>query len=179
MPIAGSDIVFRLSVVTGSAGDSTAQGDANQSLGKYISTTVAAETLHGLFDLVTGDDNAASDVEYRCIFVLNNHGSLTLESAVAWLSAETAGGCDAAISVDATGVTPKGQAGAQAKEVANESTAPTGETFSAPTSKATGISIGNIPAGQCQAIWLRRTATNSAALDNDSVTVRVEGDSPA
>jgi hypothetical protein len=46
--------------------------------------------------------------------------------------------------------------------VANEATAPTGVTFSAPADAASGLVLGNIPAGQHKAIWLRRTITAGA-----------------
>lgn len=178
MPIAASDIQYRYSVAA-AAGDTTA-GTAAGSLGDQISTTqITDATLHNLFDLITGDENAASEAEYRCMFVLNNHATLTWEDVVVWISGETAGGAVAAISVDTTGITPKGQASAQAKTVADENTAPASQTFSAPTTKATGLVIGDIPAGSCQAIWVRRTAQNSAALDLDGVVIRCEGDTAA
>lgn len=178
MAITASDILFKFSVAA-AAGDTTA-GTAAGSLGDQISTTqITDATLHNLFDVITGDENAASDVEYRCLFVHNNHATLTWENVVVWLSAETAGGASAAISVDTTGVTAKGAATAQAKTVADESTAPSGQTFTAPTTKGTGLSIGNIPAGSVAAIWIRRTAANSAALDTDGVTIRCEGDTAA
>lgn len=179
MAITSTDIKFKFSVKTGSAGNSTA-GSAAGSLGKYISTTeITDATLNNLFDDVTGDENAASDVEYRCIFVHNAHGSLTLQGAVVWLSAEVAGGAAAAIAVDGVAASAIGDSSAQADEVANESTAPSGESFSAPTSKGTGLSIGDLDAGECRAIWVRRTAANTAALDDDGVTIRVEGDTAA
>jgi len=179
MAIVAGDILFKFSVKTGSAGDSVG-GNAAGSLGKYISTTAITDaTLNNLFDDVSGDDNAASDVEYRAIFVHNNHASLTWESPTVWLSAETAGGADIAIALDDLGVTVKGSAGAQADEVADEDTAPSGESFSSPTTKGGGLVIANIPAASVAAIWVRRTATNSAALDNDDVTISVEGDTPA
>lgn len=178
MAIIASDILFKFSVAA-AAGDTTV-GTAAGSLGDQISTTAITDaTLHNLFDVVTGDENAASDVEYRCFFVHNNHATLTWENVVVWLSSETAGGASAAISVDTTGVTAKGSASAQAKTVADESTAPTSQTFSAPTTKGTGLSIGNIPAGSVAAIWIRRSAANTAALDLDGVVVRVEGDTAA
>lgn len=179
MAITAADIKFKFSVKTGSAGNSTA-GTAAGSLGKYISTTeITDATLHNLFDVVTGDENAASDVEYRCIFVHNAHATLTWQSPVVWLSAEVAGGCTAAIAVDGVAASAIGSASAQADEVANEGTAPTGESFSSPTTKGTGLALSDIPAGQCRAIWIRRTAANTAALDNDGVTIRVEGDTAA
>lgn len=179
MAITATDILFKYSVKTGAAGNSTA-GTAAGSLGKYISTTeITSATLHNLFDVVTGDENAASDVEYRCIFVHNAHASLTLENAVVWLSAEVAGGASVAIAVDGTAASAIGSASAQADEVADESTAPTGEAFSSPTTKGTGLSVGNLPAGQCRAIWIRRTAAATGAVDNDGATIRVEGDTAA
>lgn len=178
MAITATDILFKFSVAA-AAGDTTA-GTAATSLGDQISTTAITDaTLHNLFDVVTGDENAASEAEYRCIFVHNNHATLTWESVVVWLSAETGGGAVAAISVDTTGVTAKGSASAQAKTVANEDTAPASQTFTAPTTKATGLSIGSIAAGSVAGIWVRRTAANSAALDLDSVTIRCEGDTAA
>jgi hypothetical protein len=178
MAIAASDILFKFSV-TAAAGDTTA-GTAATSLGDQISTTqITDATLHNLFDVVTGTENAASEAEYRCIFVHNNHGSLTWENVVVWLSAEVGGGAAAAISVDTTGVTAKGSASAQAKSVANEDTAPSSQTFTSPTTKGTGLSIGNIPAGSVAAIWVRRTTANTGAVDSDGVTIRCEGDTAA
>lgn len=180
MPIASGDLLYKYSVKTGSAGNSQA-GTAAGSLGKYISTTqITSAQLNNLFDDVSGDENAESDVEYRCIFIHNNHGSLTLQDAVMWLSAEVADGADVAIAVDDLAASAIGSASAQADEIADEDTAPTGVgAFSSPTSKGAGISIGDIAAGECRAIWVRRTATNSAALNNDGATIRVEGDTAA
>lgn len=179
MPIASSDLKYKLSILTGSAGNSLAQSDVNASLGKYISTTeITDATLNNLFDDVSGDENAASDVEYRCIFIHNSHATLTLKSPIAWLSAEVSGGASAAIAVDNTAASAIGSASAQADDVADESTAPSPAlTFSTATTKGTGVSLGDIPAGYCKAIWVRRTAANTAAKDNDGVTIRVEGDS--
>ena len=179
MAITATDILFKYSVLTGAAGNSTA-GTAGGSLGKYISTTaITTSTLNNLFDDVTGDENAASDVEYRCFFIHNAHATLTLKNTVIWLSAEVAGGTDAAISIDTTVASAIGDSSAQAKQVADESTAPGTQTFTAPTTKGTGLAVGDILAGYCRAVWVERTATDSAALSNDGVTLRVEGDTEA
>jgi len=179
MAIVAADILYKFSVTTG-PGNSTA-GTAGTSLGEFISTTqITDATLHNLFDQISGTENAASDVEYRCFFVHNNHATLTWESVVVWLSAEVAGGAVAAIAVDSTAASAVGSATAQALEVANESTAPSPAlTFSAPTTKATGLSIGSLTAGQVRAIWVRRTAANTSAVDSDGVTIRCEGDTAA
>lgn len=257
MPIQTSDILFKLSVLTGSAGNSTAQGDPDASLGKYISTTQLSGTpANNLFDDVTGDENAASDVEYRCLFIHNAHASLTLQSPKVWLSgprftaeadddvftsvghgltdgmavrleaektgdtlpggfdnsttyyvrdaasdtfklAASAGGAAINVSSDGTGAARKyfgateaigldttaasaiGSASAQALEVANESTAPSGVSFSSPTTKSTGLSLGDLGPGECRAVWVRRTCANNGAFASDGFTLRVEGDTAA
>lgn len=181
MPIAGTDLLLKLSVTTGTAGNQNAQPNPNASLGKYISTTLWVDaTLNNLFDDVTGDENAAANVEYRCVFIHNNHATLTLLGAVAWLSADVAGGANVAIAVDNIAASAIASAAAQAATIANEDTAPTGVgAFASPTTKAGGIALGDIGPGQCRGIWVQRTPTNSAALNNDGFTLRVEGDTTA
>lgn len=176
--ITSAEILFKRSVKTGSAGNTTAQADPNQSLGKYISTTAwAGGSANDLFDDISGAENAASTVDYRCIFIHNSNASNALQNAVVYLSAETAGGASIAIAVDNLAASNIGSASAQAAEIANETTAPTGVgTFSSPTTAGTGLALGNIGTGQCRAIWVRRTAANTSALSNDGVTIAVSGD---
>jgi hypothetical protein len=180
MAIVAADIKFKLSVKTGSAGNSTAQADVDQSLGKYISTTeITDNTLNNLFSDLTGDDNAASVVDYRCIFIHNSHATLTYLSPYIWISNQVSGGADMAIGLDTTAASAIGSASDQALTIADRITAPVGVSFSAPTTKATGIAIGNITAGQCKAVWVRRTANNTSAVDDDGGTISISGDTNA
>jgi hypothetical protein len=152
----------------------------NNSLGKWCSTTdIVDATLNNLFDDISGDENAAQESEYRCIFIHNAHATLTWQNVVVWISNETEGGANISIGLDTTAASPYTSTSQQALVVANEDTAPAGVTFSSPTSKATGLSIGNLPAGYVKAIWVKRTATNSAAMANDSVTLCCEGETAA
>src|SRR5215207_649976 len=127
MPIADADIQVRL---TGGSGNS----NKDLSLGGVMSSTAwAGGTLHDLFDVVSGDENAASENEYRCVFVRNNNGSLTWGPNIkAWLSAVTAAGADIAIGLDPAGVGNGATTGVPTT-VANEDTAPAGVTFTSPT----------------------------------------------
>lgn len=173
--IVPSDILFKYSTTAGSAGNS-GTGSASGSLGKYISTsTIPDATLNALFDDISGAENAASTVDYRCVFVHNSNASNSLENAVVYLSNVT-GGADCAVGVDTTAASAIGASSAQALTIANETTAPAGVSFSAPTTAGTGLSLGTIPSGQCKAFWVRRTATNSAALSADGTTLSVQGD---
>lgn len=179
MPIVTNDIKFKYATLAGAAGNSGA-GAANTSLGKYISTTeVTDATLNALFDDVTGAENAALESEYRCVFIHNSHATLTLIAPVVWVSAEVADGATVAIGLDPTAPSAIGAAPAQAVSVATENDAPAGVTFSTPTTKAAGLAIASLAPGQCAAFWVRRTATNSAAMNADGGSWRVEGDTNA
>lgn len=176
MPITSAEILRKLTVKTGTAGNTTA-GTPNGSLGKYVSTTQITDAVdNNLFDDITGDENAASTVDYRAEAVHNSNASLTLQGTKAWISAEVAGGASIAIAVDTTAASAVGATAAQLLEIATETTAPTGLTFASPTTKAAGVTLGDIPAGNVKGLWWRRTAANTAALNADGATVRVEGD---
>ncbi len=167
MAITSSDILVKLSTKSGSAGNSLTSTPA-ASLGKYISTSqVSGTALNNLFDDITGQENFDSDVEYRCIFIHNNHGSLTAQNSVIYINSEVSGGAVMALAADSTAESAIGSSSAQALSIANEDTAPAALTFSAPTTRGTGIALGSIPAGHCIAVWVRRSAANTVAVDND------------
>lgn len=173
MAIVAADIVKRLSVVTGSAGDTTA-GTPAGSLGKYPATTAITDaTLNNLFDDVTGAEAAAGSVEYRCLFILNNHATLTLQNATIAVQSETSGGGSIQIALDNIAVGAKGGAGALAATIANETTTPTGVgTFGAGP-----LTIGDMAPGTVKGVWVKRTvAASTAALNPDGVVLRVAGD---
>ena len=153
-----------------------ANSDPNAALGGAISSTeVTDNTLHNLFDKVTGAEGLAGDTEYRCIYVKNTHGSLTLESAKVWVQTNTPSG-DSAIAIALGGEGENGTA----ETIADESTAPSGESFSAPVDYANGLSLGDLDAGNSYPIWVRRTITASAAAyDDDSVVLGIQGDTAA
>lgn len=171
MAIVASDIVYRLSVAA-AAGDTTA-GTPATSLGDQVSTTaITTAQPNNLWDNVSGAEAAAGDIEYRCIFVLNNHATLTLEAAKVDLTSQTAGGGTIDFGLDPAAVSAKGSGSTQAATIANESTAPAGVTFN-----TTQQLIGDMAPGTVKGIWLRRTVTAGAgALNPDGVVITVSGD---
>lgn len=165
MPITSSDIVLRLS-----GGGGNTSGDA--SLGGAISSTSAPSTLNGLFDAVSGAEATSGDTEYRCVYVKNNNGSLTLVAPYIWVQTNTP-------STDTTIAIGLGTAAVDATEqtITDESTAPSGVSFSSPASYAAGLAITDLAAGSYKAIWIRRTVTAGAsAYANDTFTLRVQGE---
>jgi len=183
MPIVNTDIVYRLTVKAGAAGDTTAQAAPTNpttgSLGGFTSTSVMGAGANSLFDDISGAENTASTVDYRAFDILNNHATLTAQNAVVYLSAEVGAGASIAIAVDNTGPVAKTSA-SQGANIATETTAPTGVgAFSSPTTAGTGLALGSIPPGQIRRVWVKRTAANSAALDSDGVTFAVACDTAA
>ena len=167
MPIASSDIKYRLS---GGASNS----DPNASLGGAKSSTEVTDNVdNNLFDDVSGAEHSAGDVEYRCIYVHNGHGSLTLIDAVVWIQSDTSGAdSDISIAVGTAAVNGTEQT------IADESIAPTGVSWSdAAVSRATGLALGSIPAGQHKAVWIRRTiSAGSTPQAADTCAIQAGGD---
>ena len=169
MPIASTDIDFHLS---GGASNS----DPDASLGGVISSTqITDATIENLFDNVSGAEAAAGDTEYRCFYVKNNHGSLTLQGAGIWIETNTpSSDTSAEIGLGSSAVDGTEQT------VADETTAPTSVTFSSAAGSGNALTIGDIPAGEHKAVWVKRVVSSSAAAHNsDSVVIKVQGDTAA
>ncbi len=169
MPIGESDLEYRLS---GGANNETPAAALGGAISTKAGGVIVTEEVNKVFDDVSGDESKAGDVEYRGIYIKNKHGSLTLQGAKIWVTQ------DADSSDDATAIALADEAVNEAMEtIADENTAPNGPAFSAPTSKAEGLSIGNIPAGQFKGIWIRRTITAGASAKNKvTFKIKVEGD---
>lgn len=153
MPIAFTDIKLRQS------------GAAN--LGGVISTTDVGSNM---FDDVQGPEATAGRTEYRCAYVYNAHPTDTMTGTVVWIVANTPS-ISTAIEI---GI---GSASLNAVEqtIANETTAPLGVTFVAGDTKATGVSLGDIPPLGFRSVWYRRTtAPGATARTSDTWTPRVE-----
>lgn len=165
MPIASNEIKYRLSGGAANADPTVSLGGAKSSVDAVPST---------IFDTVAGAESSAGDVEYRCVYVHNSNATLSLQNAVAWLSANTP---SATTSVDIGLGTSALNATEQT--VANESSAPAGVSFSPAATLGAGIALGSIPAGQSRAVWIRRTVNAGTAAANDGFTLRVTGDTAA
>lgn len=180
MAILGSDLLVKGTVTSGAAGNTVANGGAGTNLGKYCSTsTLTDNILNNLFPDATGDENAASNVDYQAIYIVNNNASLTWQNVFAWQNTDVAGGATYAIGVDPAAVSLIGAAAAQGATIASKNTAPAGVVFTTPITKAAGVSIGNVAPLSGRVLWVQRTCTNSAALNNDGCQLRAEGDTVA
>lgn len=161
MPIIDTEIELRLSGGAANSNPAASLGGAKSSV---------AVTLSTLFDTVTGDEAASGDVEYRCIYVHNADPALTLTGAKVWITANAAQADGIAIALGGEGLN------GTAETVANENTAPAGETFSTPTVEGSALSMGDIPPGQHYPLWIRRDVNAGAPAANDGFTLRVKGE---
>ena len=171
MAITSSDIEYRLSGGASNTSPAAALGGAMSTVGGGIITTAV---LNNLFDDVSSAESTAGDTEYRGFYVKNKHATLTWENVVVWIESLTSSAdteFDIALADEAVG--------AAMETIVDESTAPSGPSFTRPTSKGAGLSIGDIAAGSYKGIWIKRTVTAGAAAANDSGTIRCEGDTAA
>ena len=126
--------------------------------------------VNGDWDDVTAPEALSGDTEYRGGYLTNTHASLQLQSSVLWIDSLTASP-DTEFDIGLGGAVD-----ATLATIANESTAPASVTFTRPTSKGAGLSVGNVNAGSTQGYWIRRTVGATAAAASDTGSIRWEGD---
>lgn len=171
MAIADTDILCRLS---GGASNT----DPNLSLGGVMSTTtvIVDNTLHNLFDVVTGAESTSGNTEYRGFYVLNNHGSLTMQSSKIWIDSESVHtGVNMKIALALEGLNTT------MDTADNEDTEPSpAPTWSEAATEGAALSLGNIPFGQRYGIWLQRIINAAtAAFNNYTVVIKIKCDTAA
>jgi hypothetical protein len=169
MPIESKDIEYRLS---GGASNTSAAAALGGAMSTVEGGKITSGAVNNIFDDVTGDESKAGDIEYRAVFVKNAHATLTLQGAKLWIKQ------DANSEDDATAIALADEAHSEAIEtIANESTAPSGPTFSAPSSAGTGLELGDLSPGEYVGIWIRRTISAEAEpQDEVEFILRVEGE---
>lgn len=170
MPIASTDIDFFLSGGSGNTDPNAALGGA-----RSTSTQITDATVANLFDNVSSAESSAGDTEYRCFYIRNSHGSLTLQSAKVYIDTNTPSS-DTSVEI---GLGTSAVNGTE-QTVANESTAPSGVTFSSAAGIGNALSIGDIPSGEHKAVWVKRiVGASAAAYNSDSAIIKAAGDTAA
>jgi hypothetical protein len=149
--------------------------------GGYLTVTVVTGSLPGantsntitianidnnVFDDVSKDESYDGDVEYRCLYLYNAHGTDTMKDVKLWIAQNTPGQDVIGIALDAVG---KNSA---PSIIADEGTAPTGAAFDSanPASEATALQVGDLAAGEFYPFWIRRTVpekTTQAQVNDD------------
>lgn len=123
--------------------------DQAASLGGAISNATAPLEIFGAVPV----EDFSGSVRYRCVYV---KATTAQNGLVVWVASETP-------SLDTTVAIGWGAAINETEDtVANESTAPSGVTFSSPDSRPTGASGGDFSAGDYRALWIRYTITSTS-----------------
>lgn len=162
MAIISTDIQYRMSGGASNTDPAAALGGAKSS---------TSFSTNAIFDDVSSAEATAGDIEYRCFYIHNAHATLTLQGAKIWIQSQTSSSdTDVALALGGEGLN------GTAETVANENTAPVGETFSQPSSFAGGLTIGDLAPGDHYPVWIRRTVNAAAVSATDTWTVRVQGD---
>lgn len=134
------------------------------SLGGSSTSVEVSEFQNGIFDWVTEGEALSGSTEYRAIDIKNDSPTDDMQSAIVWIDTQGINS-SIAIAYDSTG----------SKSVPNETTAPSGLSWSTGTSRATGVLIGDLNVGEKKRLWLRRTVPVGAVKGLESPIIRVEG----
>lgn len=110
--------------------------------------------LNELFPNVSPSAQENGAVYYRCIYIRNSTGAS--RALKVFLPSEIFVAGNVACGFDPSG------AGGTAQTIADENTAPTGVTFSTPTTAETGLSV-TLDDAEAQAVWLRVTVSAGTA----------------
>jgi hypothetical protein len=165
-----ASLELHLSGGTGNTDKNAALGGARSTAGGGVIPT--ALTANSIFDDVSGAEETAGDTEYRCVYI-RNVGDQSATGVKVWLTDTADADTTIAIALGGEGVN------GTAETIANENTAPSGETFSTPTTEGGGLAPADIPASQHYPLWFRRTVGAAAGASNDQFTLSVSFDTVA
>jgi len=142
--------------------------DPNASLGGAVSSTeVVDDTLHNLFDEVSGTEHTAGDTEYRAVFIKNNSAE-TAYNAKIWIESNSTG-VESSIEI-----AKETSGGSPIQTITDEDTAPTGLTFSTADGMANGIALGDLTEGAVYGIWIKRIITaGTTPQSNDTAQIKL------
>lgn len=168
MAVAASDIQHRYSGGSGNTSAAACLGGAMSTAGGGVIDDAVANDL---WDDVAAADALAGDTEYRGIYIKNNHASDPLTAPAIYISAQPAvSEIDIALADEAVTTT--------IETIANENTAPSGPTFSRPSTYGAGLALNGGSALAAQAykgIWVKRTVNAASASGSQTYTYKVEG----
>ncbi len=106
-----------------------------------------------IFPDVTASEASTGDLEYRCVYILNDHPSETIATLNVWVGKQYAGEQDVAIAFDSGGV------GASAPVLADGDDSTdilSGLSFVSPSAEGSAISVTTIGPGVAVPLWIRR-----------------------
>jgi hypothetical protein len=138
--------------------------------GGFLSAKIPSNSLNNAMPSLTGVQNRDSVQNVYVLAFVNQHASLPLTSAKIYFRVVDGGGAALAIALDPLGAQPKtGQIWTPGASV----------TYSTPTTIAAGLSVATLAPGNAIAVWVRRTASASAARRPEKNTLTIVGTTAA
>ncbi len=179
MPIVTGDLKLKKSLHVVAAG--VDNGNTNDlevgSLGLGVDMNAdVTSVINSLFDPISSSEAITGKTDYRCVYVVNDHGSLSLYDAKIYLSANTISDkTKIEIGVDPVAVNGENS------EIALDNEHDTTNKLDAVmwgehASFSDGISIGTLEAGKQRAIWIKRTVEAGAVAVQGGATIAFVGD---
>lgn len=166
--VQASDLSYKYA--QGSGGASNA--DPTKSLsGAPSSTVVTSGAANDIWADVTGAEEATGKDYYCLLYVFNDNDAVTWKTVKLWIDTAPPSGIVLEVGNDAAA------AGSTAtSSAADRFTAPSPVvTFSSPTTKAAGVTLGDIGPNQNKAFWLHMHANAGVAAGAKAVSIRCEG----
>jgi hypothetical protein len=142
--------------------------------GVKSSVPLASSALNNLFDDVTGQEAVDGEDEYRLLYFENIDTDVNgLADPLLWISTQPPGDDDLGV-----GIADAGKSGEETA-ISDEFTAPADVSFSAPTSKGTGLALPDGPYVQNEyvGVWFKRHVPSGSGVTlSDACVFIVEGD---
>lgn len=130
-----------------------------------------AQKVNELWDDIQPTEAWNGESEYRCVYLVNTHGTDATVSCKLYIGTNATGADDISIGLDPAGVGDGSSTGV-AGTSANENAAPSPTvTFSSPGSLGSAISFGVLAAGGARAFWQKRTVPAATLVGDPTDTV--------
>lgn len=140
----------------------------DESIGTYVSTTRQTEAFRPITELELEEGITL----YRCWGLANTHPVLTWEAVRVFLpDMDLPALVEIDIGLDPAGVVDLTSSSSQGATIADEETAPTGVSFSAPVEVTDGLVVGNLEPAECILVWIRLTISAGATEAPENVTL--------
>ena len=168
MAITSSDIKLRLSGGASNTNPDNALGGAMSTASGGI---VTSNQLNNDMDDITSAEASSGITIYRGYYWRNEHASLTYIGPKIYIASQTSSG-DTSVEI-ALGDEAKNTA---LETITNETTAPSGPSFSTPANFAAGISMGDLEDDDYRGFWVKYIVNSGAAAAVDSYAMGIQGD---
>jgi hypothetical protein len=124
--------------------------------GDTSDNVIIASVSNALYDDVNSTESSGGHIDYRCFYVHNINTSDPINNVQVFIESQPTGLDSIEIGLDPAGI-GDGVATGVAVIIGDELTAPAGVSFSSPPDLLSALLIGNLPFGEGQAVWIKRT----------------------